>query len=277
MSTKVLYSDLDGTMVGPGGCFVRADSGELTTEPSAALVELLGSGVELVLVSGRSVSQLQEAGRIFGADGYIAEVGAIISWDRGRRSSRLPSAAPEDFAGPLVAQLESVGLIDALLSRYEGRLMNHAPWHLDHETDVMMLGQVDVDEVDKWLVAQGYPWLTCVDNGQFGGQSRTELTGPPHIYHLMARGISKGRGVASDLERRGLAAENAVAVGDSLSDLEMAGYVEQLFLVANGADVPSIRKVADSLSNVTICNGSVGEGWAQAARWAAANAESPNR
>ena len=116
-----------------------------------------------------------------------------------------------------------------------------------------------------------------VDNGQFGGQPMSDLTGPPHIYHLMARGISKGRGVASDLQRRGLAAENAVAVGDSLSDLEMAGYVEQLFLVANGADVPSIRKVAENLSNVTICSGSVGEGWAQAARWAADRADLSHR
>ena len=270
MSIQVLYSDLDGTMVGPGGCFVRAADGSLTTEPTIALVELLTAEVDLVLVSGRTRPQLQEAARIFGADGFIAEMGAIIGWEFGRRSTTLSGQAPPEFAGPLVAQLESIGLVDALLTRYDGRLAHHAPWHLGHETDVMMHGQVDVDDVEKWLTSEGYAWLTFVDNGRLPGRTLQGVDGPIHVYHLMARGISKGRGVAVDLHRRGLTAENAVAVGDSLSDLEMAGFVERLFLVSNGAAVPSIRDAAAALSNVTVCEGSVGLGWAEAARWAAA-------
>lgn len=266
---QVLYSDLDGTMVGPGGCFVRSPDGSLTTEPTLALVQLLAAEVQLVLVSGRTRPQLQEAARIFGAEGFIAEMGAIVGWDHGRRSSVLPSAAPEEFAGPLVAQLESVGLVDALLARFDGMLAHHAPWHLGHETDVMLHGQVDVDEVEKWLVAQGYPWLTFVDNGRLPWRPMPGVDGPIHIFHLMARGLSKGRGVAIDLDRRGLTAEHAVAVGDSLSDLDMASYVRQFFLVANGAQVPSIRIAAEALPNVTVCEGSLGHGWAEAALWAA--------
>ena len=41
VSIKVMYSDLDGTMVGPGGCFVRDSAGALTMEPTRALIELL--------------------------------------------------------------------------------------------------------------------------------------------------------------------------------------------------------------------------------------------
>ena len=84
------------------------------------------------------------------------------------------------------------------------------------------------------------------------------LDGPPHIYHLMARGISKGIGIAADLERRGLTASDAVAVGDSLSDLEMAPTSSRFFLVRNGADVPDIRAAAEALPNVTICDGPLG-------------------
>ena len=62
--------------------------------------------------------------------------------------------------------------------------------------------------------------------------------------------------------------EQAVAVGDSLSDLDMASHVKQLFLVANGGAEPSIRAAADKLPNVTVCDDSVGLGWAQAARQA---------
>ena len=45
-------------------------------------------------------------------------------------------------------------------------------------------------------------------------------------------------------------------MGDSLSDLDMAGYVQRMFVVANGAAVPSIHDAAAALSNVTLCEGS---------------------
>jgi len=267
MTAQILYSDLDGTMVGPGGCFVRAADGSTTLDPTNALIALHNAGVTLSLVSGRTRAQLQEAARIFGADGFIAEMGAIIGWDNGRRSSMLTGQTPSEFSGPLVAQLESLGLVDAVLVEYEGRLEHHAPWHLGHETDVMMHGRVDVDVVNKWLVEKGFGWLVLADNGRLNSTVMDGLDGPPHIYHLMARGISKGVGVAADLERRGLTPADAVAVGDSLSDLEMAPHVERFFLVRNGAEVADIKAAADALPNVTICDGPLGAGWAQAARY----------
>lgn len=267
MTTQILYSDLDGTMVGPGGCFVRAADRSTTLDPSNALIALHDAGVTLSLVSGRTRVQLQEAARIFGAEGFIAEMGAIIGWDHGRRSSMLTGQTPAEFSGPLVAQLESAGLVDALLAECEGNLEHHAPWHLGHETDVMMHGRVDVDVVNKWLVEKGFGWLVLADNGQLNSTVMAGLAGPPHIYHLMARGISKGVGIATDLERRGLAPADAVAVGDSLADLEMAPYVERFFLVSNGAEVADIKEAAVALPNVTICDGPLGAGWTQAARW----------
>ena len=60
---------------------------------------------------------------------------------------------------------------------------------------------------------------------------------PPRVYHLMPRGISKGAAIAWDLERRGLTPADAVAIGDSVSDLEMAPAVGRLWITANGAAV----------------------------------------
>jgi hypothetical protein len=269
MSVQILYSDLDGTMVGPGGCFVRSEDGSTTVEPTQALVDLLDAGVSLSLVSGRTRSQLMEAARIFGADGFIAEMGAIIGWDRGRRYSMVSGQAPPEFSGPLVAQLESVGLVDALLAAFDGRVEHHAPWHLGHETDVMMHGNVDAGAVDKWLADRGFGWLTFIDNGRLFGTVMEGLDEPAHVYHLMARGISKGLAIAEDLQRRGISAADAAAVGDSLGDLEMASHVARFFLVSNGAAVPSILEAAESLPNVTLCTGSLGTGWAEAARFCA--------
>ena len=267
-SARILYSDLDGTMVGRGGSFFRGHEFDSTTlRPAEALVALHQAGVVLSLVSGRTRAQLQEAARIFGADGFIAEMGAIIGWDRGRRSTMLASAAPPEFSGPLVAQLESVGLVDDLLASFEGRLEHHAPWHLGHETDVMLHGLVDTDAVNKWLDDRGFGWLVFVDNGRLSDTVVPGIDERPHIYHLMARGLGKGPAIAVDLGRRGLTTTDAVAVGDSLSDLEMAPFVSRFFLVRNGAEVPSIREAAEELPNVTICQEPLGAGWAEAAHF----------
>ena len=50
-----------------------------------------------MLVSGRSEAQLLEACGIFGADGYVAELGAMVGWDRGRGRHLLRGAMPEEF------------------------------------------------------------------------------------------------------------------------------------------------------------------------------------
>jgi hydroxymethylpyrimidine pyrophosphatase-like HAD family hydrolase len=89
---------------------------------------------------------------------------------------------------------------------------------------------------------------------------------PPRVFHLMPRGISKGAAIAWDLERRGLSPQDAVAIGDSVSDLEMAPAVGRLWITANGAAVDGMTGLIDAVPNVTVTDGAMGEGWAQAVR-----------
>lgn len=275
-TVRVVYSDLDGTMVGPGGCFVRAEDGSATLEPARALIELLEAGVALVLVSGRTRPQLLEAARMVGADGFVGEMGAVLGWDCGRSFEVLPGQMPPELIGTgTPAQvIESTGAVDRLLARHAGRLELHAPWHLGHEADVMLRGRVDPAAVEADLAAEGLGWLRLLDNGalpavrEHGLGSAAE---PAHVYHLMPAGLSKGSGVARDLARRGLRADQAVAVGDSASDLEMAAHVGHLWLTANGARNPEVAARAAELRNVTVTRGTLGAGWAEAVREALAS------
>lgn len=262
----VLYSDLDGTMVGPYGCFFRDADASPTLEPSRALVDLLDSGLPLVLVSGRTRSQLMEACRIFGADGFVGEMGAVLGWDAGRTSTVLTGAMPGTYDGTPWQVMHETGVVDRLLSRYEGRLEYHSPWHTGHEGDVMLRGRVDSPEVEAWLAADGRAWLRLHDNGVLPAVEMPSEGGPVHVYHLMPDGLSKGLGVEADLRRRELPAERAIAVGDSVSDLGMAPYVGRFFLVANGAASPATAREADRHSNVTVCSGANGMGWVEAVR-----------
>jgi phosphoglycolate phosphatase len=258
---RVIYTDLDGTMVGPGGCFFRAEDRSVTLEPSQALAALLASEVALVLVSGRTQVQLVEACGIFGADGYVAELGAVVGWDRGRGRQVLRGAMPEQFdAIPDT-------LVAAFLADYAGRLEFHDPWHVGHELDVMLRGEVDPAEADAWFAARGAGWLRMHDNGLLPPRPTPRLrVDELHVYHLVPDGIDKGRAVAYDIERRGLRPEQAIAIGDSASDLAMATHVRRFHLVANGARSAPVRARAQALDNVVIEDGSLGAGWTSAVR-----------
>ena len=72
------------------------------------------------------------------------------------------------------------------------------------------------------------------------------------IAKNLARGLTKGTGVGRDLARRGLRRSDAVAIGDSVSDLAMAPEVGRMFLVANGARVPAVADVAAAAPGVVV-------------------------
>jgi hypothetical protein len=275
MAARILYTDLDGTMVGPGGSFFTAGDGSPTGEPAAALLDLHRAGVQLVLVSGRTRPQLVEAARIFGADGFVAELGALVGWDGGRQHQVLTGAMPARYGDrrPLEV-MAAAGLPEALFDRWPGRLQWHAPWHAGHEADAMVRGLVDVAEVETWLAAAGCGWLRLRDNGVLSAHrdwpGLLPAAQPPHVYHLMPDGLSKGAAVGWDLARRGLSRADAVAVGDSASDLGMAAHVDRMWLVANGAAAahmpPLVTAARSAGHDVRVAVGEVGLGWVEAVR-----------
>jgi hydroxymethylpyrimidine pyrophosphatase-like HAD family hydrolase len=267
---RIVYTDLDGTMVGPRGSFWHTAGRELTADPATALLELHRAGVPLVLVSGRTVEQVIEAARIFAADGAIAELGATVAWDAGRGMQRLRGELPAECGDrtPMDVMAE-LGIVERLLAEHPGQLEWHAPWHTTHDADALLRGRVDPLAVDAWLTEHGVGWLTLKDNGAIPATSRMSLDPdplPPRVYHLMPRGISKGAAIAWDLERRGLTPADAVAIGDSVSDLEMAPAVGRLWITANGAAVDGMPRLIEAVPNVSVTDAAMGEGWAQAVR-----------
>lgn len=270
MAAAIVYTDLDGTMVGPRGSFFHTAGRELTDSPAGALLDLHRSGIPLVLVSGRTHAQLLEAGRVFAVDGHVAELGSLVSWDGGRETHLLTGALPDEHEGRTPMDvLAELGVVDALVAEHPGQLEWHAPWHATHAADALLRGWVDTVAVDGWLAERGWGWLTVKDNGRVPRTSRMTLAdheGDPHVYHLMPRGIDKGAAITWDLARRGIDPVDAVAVGDSVSDLEMAPAVGRLWITANGAAVPGMTGAIAALTNVTVTDAPMGEGWAQAVR-----------
>lgn len=251
---RVVYSDLDGTLLGPGGSLFAAPGGGITGRAAEAVAALHRAGVALVPVSGRAEVRVREAARLLGAEGYIAELGGIRA--RGERVVR-DHGAYRGRGTPHEAMLRS-GAAGFLLGTYAGTLEPHAPWaHDGREVSMLLRGHVSIEEVRRRLEDAGYDWIRLHDNGvlrrSFPGLEVDEV----HVYNLLPRGVSKATAVAADLADRGIPAGESVAIGDSASDLALAPEVGVLYLVAGS-------EPADLPPNVVVTKAGSGEGFAEA-------------
>ncbi|HEX8073982.1 MAG TPA: HAD hydrolase family protein [Thermoleophilaceae bacterium] len=264
MSLRCVYTDLDGTLLGRGASLFRDADGGFTLLPARALEACHRAGAEVVLKSGRRKAQVMEDARLLGQTSYIYEVGCGLVID-GEETLLTGHFQPRD--GRNVHDLiEASGAPRLLLDTYAGRLEYHSPWHRNREISHLMRGLVDAHEADALLEEHGHGGLRLVDNGVIAPKdSLPDLPGPPHAYHLIPRGSSKATAVARHMQARGYAPSEAIAVGDSREDLDVARHVGRFFLVANAVERdPSIREAISGAGNVEVTEARNGEGFYEA-------------
>lgn len=253
---SVLYTDLDGTLLGPGGALLAGSGGSVTEVAAGALAVLHAAGVAVVPVSGRTEDQVREVGRVIGASGFIAEMGGIV--DTGSEVIRRYGA--HRGPGTPYRAMARTGAAGFLLDTYAGRLEPHAPWAFrGRECTMLFRGQVDDREATDALAGAGYGWLALQDNGRI---SHPGPTAEVHAYHLAPTGVTKHEAVAEDLRRRGLDPKEAAAIGDGPSDASIAPHVAAMLIVANGVDV--VEASAAPLEGLYRTDGERGQGFAEA-------------
>ena len=258
---KVVYTDLDGTMLGRNGSFLHDPAGTATLEPAEALLAARAALVDVVPASGRALRGLQTDARLLGLPTVIAEMGAQISYDFGRDVVQNFGETPKP--GMPAAIMEEVGAVKLLLERFAGLLEHHTPWSGWRECTHLFRGKVDPEEADATLAGKGFGWLTLHDNGRLHGEYMGIPKGAARAYHLIPRGVSKGLAVAIDRERRGFARENAVAIGDAFADLELAAEVGVFVMVCDAlADDPPLAERARAMDNVLVTDRPQNLGWA---------------
>jgi phosphoglycolate phosphatase len=223
VAIRCVYTDLDGTLLGRGASLFRTAEGEFTLLGARALEACHRAGVEVVIKSGRRRAQVMEDARLLGQSAYIFEVGAGLVVD-GETTFLTGDFQPRDGQS-VHDQIAATGAPELLLGRYEGRLEYHAPFHLGRELSHVFRGSLDAAEANELLRAEGHSALRLVDNG--------EIAPDTHTFHLIPAEVSKARAVAAHMRARGYAREECVGVGDSREDLDVAGVVGRLFLVAN--------------------------------------------
>lgn len=261
-----IYTDLDNTLLGPQSCLFLTANGSYTLEPAASLISLLGKGVEIIITSGRNSSQLREIVRVLGLRSYIAELGCEIYYEQGKKCLTNYNFPVKD-GQTLFAAIEASGAPQLLFSHFKGKLEYHTPWSLNQRCTHLFRGYVDVQEANQLLQAHGFANLKLLDNGHSRTQGSLQPLTEIKVYHLLPKGTSKASAIKVDQERRGILPSQCIALGDSLTDLEMAKAVSQFFLVANGIqNDPAVIKQLTTFSNAYLTTEKMGLGWAQVVR-----------
>jgi hydroxymethylpyrimidine pyrophosphatase-like HAD family hydrolase len=267
---KVLYTDLDGTLLGRGASLLKDGAGEPSLDAATAVTELNRAGLKVVICSGRSAKQLMEVARLLGWDDFIAELGGVRSYGRGARRVHdigvWPAGATRDGETPYEA-IVRVGALERLREAYPGLIEYHDPWHLDREATHVLRGNVPVAAAQALLDTLPLA-VSLVDNGVIHPPRHT-LVGVTevHAYHLVPTGVSKPRAILADLAERGLTPDEAFAIGDSAADVAMADAVGLMIAVRNGLDDPVLaaHALARTDDKVAATHGSHGAGWRELA------------
>jgi phosphoglycolate phosphatase len=264
-NVKVVYTDLDNTLLGPDSSLFMMPDRRYSLETAGALLKLLSKKIDVVMISGRNNGQLRAIARLLGLTTYVAELGCMIYYNQGREAVANHSFELSPGAN-LHGDIAAGGGPALLLDRLSGRLEYHEPWSGDQECTHLFRGLIDVEEANALLKECGFDNLRIVDNGVI--RSSGTLVGLPevHAYHLLPKGAGKASAILADRRRRGFSTNETIALGDSLADLEMAAVVGEFFLVT---DAPGINDRLDNAlrgyENVYLTSEKMGLGWLEVA------------
>lgn len=262
MMLRCVYTDLDGTLLGPLGSLFRGPDGNFSLLQARALEACNRAGVEVVIMSGRRESTVGSDARLMGQGSYIYEAGCGVMID-GERTYLTGDWTPDENGTPAEKLVDS-GIPNLLFEHFGGALEWHAPWHTGRELSLLMRGKVDVVVANELIEHEGHSDVRFLDNGAINRRMES-IDGPAHAYHLVPGGASKAKGVAFHIRARGHAPQECIAIGDSIEDLESAVSVGRFFCVANGPERDdALRAALARFPNATVTEGAMGEGFYEA-------------
>ena len=261
MSIRVLYVDIDGTLVGPGGSLFLDGDGQFQIETAAAIGRAREAGIEIALLSGRSRPSMVELARIIDAPTWIGELGALRCYDHGRSPVHDYGEYPGD--GAPIDELRAAA--EKLWTQHPRQLEEHGPWNAYREASFMVRGEVDETDVRAWLDANGYDWVDFLDNGVIPRPFPGLDVETVRVYHLVPRGVSKALAIVADQQHRDIAPDECAVIGDAHSDLECASVVARAFITANAVvKDPTLPAAIDAVANAEVTPRGYGLGFADA-------------
>src|SRR5688500_12452068 len=184
MGLSCVYTDLDGTLLGPRGSLFRGPDGYFSINQAKALQACDRAGVEVVIMSGRRESTVRSDARLLGQASYIYEAGCAVMIDD-EPTYLTGDWVPEEGGRTPAQRMLDEGIVDLLFERFAPLLEWHSPWHHERVFSHLFRGGVDVAEANALLHEHGHDDLRFLDNGTIARP--VEGVDVAHASHLVPR------------------------------------------------------------------------------------------
>lgn len=268
---RYMFTDLDGTMMGPGSSVLANASGEPSLDLVRTLLELRQAGVQVVPCSGRNRAMMREDTRLLGLNAFIGEMGGIVMTDLSHDTWEYFTAEMAfDPACGLTPHevIEQTGLCEAFITRYPGMLEYHndmSAGYKHREVTIGLRGEIPDEEAIALLDASGMA-LDWADNGFLNYISApTTLRLPEGVrgraFNVMPKGLNKGRGIGRFCEILGIPREETLGIGDAASDFLMADYTGMFIMVENGLADPGAEEFLATHPEAVVAPGRIVDAW----------------
>lgn len=260
---KVIYSDLDGTLLNDKGCLIKDENNDYFFETVKQLGELDQKGWDIVLASGRNRIQLRYNAQMIGVKNYIAELGTELVYNLGEKICTTFDTEKIRYDLKYGGK-DLLNIVKILKGKFPDKIECNLEWSKYRSNTVLFLGEVDLDLANSLLKEEGYVGLVLVDNGLTSLERLDIKVDKLHIYNLIPSGVDKSSAIKLDKRLRGFDTENCIALGDSIEDLKMANEVQFFFLMRNA--IEHKKEILGELvkyDNVYVTENRMNRGWAE--------------
>jgi HAD superfamily hydrolase (TIGR01484 family) len=260
---KVIYTDLDGTLLNDRGCLIKDVNGRFFMDCIKLLEKAQILGWDIVLVSGRNRLQLKYNAQLLGVSNYISELGCELVHNLGEKVFVTFDSSKFKYDVTRGGK-DLLNIIKIFKANFPGKIDSKIEWSNERAYNALFLGNIDIVRANRLLDANGYEGLSLADNG-FSKLMKLDLdTEHLRIYNLVPKGVDKSSAIRLDKKIRNLKKNNCIALGDSSEDLKMAKEVYAFFLMKDTIERDSdILESLKNYDNVFVTGQSMNRGWAE--------------
>ncbi len=262
---KVIYTDMDGTLLNDEGCLLKDGQGKYYLGVVENIEKAIAKEFDIVLVSGRNKTQLRYNAQIMGLKNYIAELGSELVYNLGKEIHTTFDDKKVNYDITYGGK-DLIRIIKLLKDSFPGKIEGKIEWSKYRDYNALLLGNINLEKANKLLVENGYEGLCIVENGKTSLYDVDLNVDDLYIYNLMPEGVNKGLAIKLDKKIRNFKTDNCIAFGDSIEDLKMAEEVKYFFLMG-GSMVDNMEIINKLNNNIYITSNKMNRGWVEVASY----------
>ncbi len=266
---RVIYSDLDGTLLNDKGCLIKDVCGNYFFGVVRLFKEIAKNGWDIVLASGRNKLQLKYNAMLLSVKNYIPELGCEMVYDFGEKVYTTFDLKKFNYEITRGGK-DLIKIIEILKKEFPGKIESLLEWSMERTYNALLFGDINLEKANKLLIDNGFGGLSLEDNGYSNLVNLNLNVENLRIYNLVPKGVHKSSAIIVDKKVRNFTKNQCIALGDSISDLKMAEEVKYFFLMRDSIekDIKIIDKIIN-YENVFITTGKMNRGWAEVIRYLA--------